>query len=120
MSYVVDSFGLKRKSATFAVGTVTFFVGILAALSTNVLGDVKMIGLTFFDLFDKVTSSIFLPLGGFLFAIFYGWVLGPKAVRATVGDKKGAAIPYFVLLWTLRILAPVAVIVMLFNGLKDW
>lgn len=120
VTYTVERYKISRTRATLTTGAAIFSLGILTVLSTNVLSDFKIIGLTFFDLFDKLTSSIFLPLGGLLFAVFYGWVLGPKAVAATVGKGKGLNLFYHIFLWTVRIFAPIAVVVVLVNGLRSW
>lgn len=120
VAYTVEKYHVSRFRATATTGTAIFALGILTALSTNLLSEFKIVGLTFFDLFDKLTSSVFLPLGGLLFAIFYGWVLGPRAVAATVQRWPGVTVFYHGLLWTVRIVAPLAVSVMLVNGLKGW
>src|SRR5690606_21971926 len=44
-----------------------------AALSQNLLSDLRVAGMTLFELFDYLSSNIVLPLGGILIAIFVGW-----------------------------------------------
>jgi len=119
VTYWTETRGMNRQKTTWGVAAIIYLGGITCALSFNVLSDVTIVGLTFFDLFDKITSSILLPLGGAIVSLFYGWVLGPKAVAATV-HSRGANVTAFLLLWITRLIAPILVFAVLINGLKDW
>jgi len=124
MEVVVTYWTEKKKSSrvatTITVGIILFLLGILSALSTNVLSGFKIMGLTFFDLFDKTTSHILLPVGGLLICLFYGWVLGRRAVEATVGSRPAARIFGVCLLWIVRVVAPIGVGITIVNGLINW
>lgn len=122
VTYWLDKHQTSRLKAAGIAGGLAFLLGILSALSTNILSSEEyLIGkFTFFDLFDKLTSSVFLPFGGLLISLFFGWVLGPKAINAIFEKKSNAETYGVVLLWVTRIIAPLGVLVMLFNGLKDW
>lgn len=107
-----------RWKTTLITGTIIFFLGILSALSFNVWSDVQPLSglgihLNFFDLFDKASSQYFLPIGGLMISLFFGWVLGPKAVHAAIGPNSNWAT--FGLLWTSRLIAPLAVILVILN-----
>jgi len=118
VTYWVEQHGKPRKQTALLLGAFVYGLGILSALSTNLLAHVKLLGHTFFDLADKTTSSLTLPLGGALISIFFGWVLGPQAAEEVVGPRfKWAARP---LMWTARVLAPLAVVVILVRGLREW
>jgi NSS family neurotransmitter:Na+ symporter len=65
----------KRKRATWIYGLMIFLVGIPSALSFGVFSDIKILGKTFFDFADFLTSSIGLPLGALLISIFAGYIL---------------------------------------------
>jgi NSS family neurotransmitter:Na+ symporter len=118
VAYWVERHGMARKPTVLVTGAIVYVLGIPSALSTNVLGDVKLLGHTFFDLVDKLTSSIFLPLGGALISIFFGWVLGPRAADEVLGPRFRPAAR--LLMWTARVLAPLAVAVILARGVRDW
>lgn len=113
-AYLVDNFKFGRRNATIFSSSAMFFVGLLTVFSMNVLSEYKFGIYTFFDLKDKLTSNITLPLGGLLISLFYGWVLGPRAVEASIGRK--AAPLFLVILWITRLAAPIAVGIILFNG----
>ena len=66
VSYFVEKRILARKRQHIFAGII-WTVGILCALSFNVFkGTVD-----FFDIFDKVTSNILMPMGGMLTAAFF-------------------------------------------------
>jgi len=117
-AYWVERHGTARKPTVLALGAIIYVLGIPSALSPNLLGDVRLLGHTFFDLVDKLTSSLFLPLGGALISIFFGWVLSPQAADEVLGHRFRPAAR--MLMWTARVLAPLAVGVILVRGLRDW
>jgi len=119
ISYWEEAKNKSRASACLLWGGIIYLMGVLSALSTNVLADFKLplVGLTFFDFFDKLTSQYFLPIGGLLISLFFGWKLSAKACEEITGSKGIWAIG---LLWTARIIAPVAVgIVIVVKILED-
>jgi NSS family neurotransmitter:Na+ symporter len=82
VSWLRDATSLSRRSAAIASGCFSFVLGILAALSFNVLSDVHPLGSirifegkTFFSLFDYLVTNIMMPLGGILIAVFAGWIV---------------------------------------------
>ena len=94
-------------------------VGSLATLSTSTLADTMVVGKTFFDLFDFASSNILLPIGGIVICIFVGWRLG-KAVIVDEASNEGAlhnATFLKFLTFALRYVAPIAIVVVLLNGL---
>lgn len=80
VSWLRDTTRLSRRAAAAAAGSVSFLLGILAALSFNTLSDFHPLGnlpvvggKTFFDLFDFTVTNIMMPVGGILIAVFAGW-----------------------------------------------
>ncbi|MBN4046421.1 sodium-dependent transporter [bacterium AH-315-P15] len=77
--------GMTRGKATLFYGGLAWLIGIANVLSFNKWSDWSdkipegfLPGVTdrnFFAFIDFLTSNIMLPLGGFLIAIFAGWVL---------------------------------------------
>lgn len=113
VAYWDEKHGTPRWKTTLLSGAVIYILGILSILSTNDWAEVKIFGLTFFDLFDKLTSQYFLPLGGLFISLFFGWVLGEKAVKEVFGDVSPFILKTF--LWTSRVIAPAAVAVVMIN-----
>lgn len=119
ITYLVDERNIDRKKATLVVGGVIYLLGVLAALSFNVLADVKIAGMTFFDLFDGITANVFLPVGGLLIALFFGWVIGGKGVAAAIRADEGSPLALG-LLWTVRVVTPICVLWVLLGLIRDW
>lgn len=120
VAWHVEKHGLTRRQSAITGGIIIFGFGVLTSLSNNILSSVKITGYNFFDFFDKLTSSLFMPLGGIFIAVFYGWFLGPKAVQATAEKSRFLNHFYLIFLWTVRVVAPIAVAIMLVNGLRKW
>ncbi len=118
VAFITERFNIaNRKTVTAITGSIAWLLGILCALSFNVLKDVKLLGrFTLFDTFDQLTSTITLPLGGLFIALFFGWILGPKAVALAIGTNKGPIA--WLILWSCRIAAPVAVAIVLYFGVR--
>ncbi len=85
VSWLRDATSLSRRAAATLMGGISFTLGLLAALSFNVLSDTHPLGSirifagkTFFDLFDYLVTNIMMPLGGILIAVFAGWLMKSK------------------------------------------
>jgi len=123
VSFFIDKFHWTRKKVTISVGFAAFLLGILSALSFNVISEVKLpLGFlfgerpTFFDAFDKIASNILLPLGGLLIAVFVGFKV-KKAVfdrELTTSEKKLVPIIKFI----LRFVAPALIGIVFLYGLN--
>lgn len=74
----IDLFGWSRRKAVLTTGIACFIFGIPSALSeTNTLfaNWPTIYGKTFFATIDDLVTIWLLPIGGFMLAIFVGWVL---------------------------------------------
>lgn len=122
VAYFVDELGWKRKKAVFILGFITFLLGLPSALSFNVLADFTLFGKNFFDMVDFLASNIFLPLGGFLIAVFVGYVWKFDEVLSNL--KEGAEnlfdnYPNVISTWKffLKYLSPVLIFIVLLHSL---
>ena len=76
IAWMVENTRIKRQKACLGLGLFIWSVGISVLLSFNIWQDVTIIfGLGIFDTLDKLTSTIMLPLGGLLMAIFAGYFM---------------------------------------------
>ena len=108
----------KRSSRTWIIGTAIFIVGIPSALSFGVLGEMKLFGKTLFDLWDYMITALIMPIGALSVAVFVGWIHKKQAVLEHM--REGSGVPQAVLslwLYTLRFLAPVAIVLVFANTL---
>jgi NSS family neurotransmitter:Na+ symporter len=121
VSWVMEKFGVRRARAAIGIGVLVFLVGLLSALSFNVLADQRPIpfipgfeNATWFDAIDGVTGKLLLPLSGLITALFIGWVADRKLVNAETGlSGGGLAVWRFLIAW----LCPLAVFAILMIGL---
>jgi len=84
------------------------------------LAAVKLFGLTFFDLYDNISSNILLSLSVLLITIFMAWVRDWPKFRAAVTNggtiaNTGGSKPVFTI---LNYISPVLVAVILLPGLN--
>ncbi len=121
-AYFVDEKGWKRKNAVIVFGSLVTILGIPSALSFNALADVTIIGKTFFDLTEFISSNLMLPIGGFFIAIFVGWLWGFDKVKLLVkegSEKLFDNFPWLIIFWKiiLRFIAPVLIIIVLLSSI---
>lgn len=78
ITFFIEEYKMTRAKGTWLNYGICLFFGLLCTLSFGPLSDFKIFGLTFFDLFDYVSSNIMLPIGGILLSLFAGWILDKK------------------------------------------
>ena len=82
IAWIVENTKIKRQTAAWGLGLLVWLLGITVALSFNDWGHIKIaFGLNIFEALDKLTSTILLPLGGLLMAIFAGYVMNKQHVQ---------------------------------------
>lgn len=117
-AYVGEEFHMSRRKAATIVTIACSLVGIVCALSFGPLDGIKIFGMSIFDLFDYVSSNIFLPVGGMLVSIFTGWYLDKKLVRDELTNRGTLRAPYLrLVIFILRYFAPIAIAIILLNQL---
>jgi NSS family neurotransmitter:Na+ symporter len=113
VALLVRRFGWRRPAATAALAAGCFLGGIATVLSFNLWSGWHPLAAlpafakaTAFDLLDHLTSNLMLPLGGFLLAVFAGWVLPASLLAAELRlGPAGAAR----LRWVLRYVVPMGI-----------
>ena len=95
-----------RVGSALFFGAIIYLFGVAAAFS----GD-------FFDILDKVSGTILLPLGGLLIALFTGWVVSKSLMQKELPHAGEKFFAYW--RFTIRWLAPVAVGLIIVTGLAS-
>ncbi len=92
VGWVMERFKISRGVAAVGIGILVFLVGLLSALSFNLLADQRPMSFVpgfenanWFDAIDGVTGRLLLPLSGLITAVFIGWVADRKLVNAETG-----------------------------------
>lgn len=114
-----ERWGWPRPRASAATLVMLMFVGATCALSNSLLSGFRLLNLTMFDLFDRVSSMVLLPLGGILIALFVGWSWGAEKLRAelsnhgAIANQKLATMIFLL----LRYVSPVLILLVMLRGL---
>ena len=113
MSWLRDSFNLSRRKAALIAGSTALILSLSAALSFNVLGDVRILGnlaifadKTIFEFFVYVVTQVIMPAGGILVAIFAGWIV-KRQFSADELYGGNEPMTYKAWLFIIRFVAPV-------------
>ena len=111
ITFCTEEHNMSRKKATRLNTGIALVLGSLCALSFNVLSDMKVFDKTFFDLFDYVSSNILLPAGGFILAVFVGWVMNKNIVANQLTNNGTLNVRTMrPILFCIRYIAPLAII----------
>ncbi len=121
VSMLTDSTKLSRRSAALLSGGISFALGILAALSFNILGDFHPLGAipifsdkTFFHLFDYFVTNLLMPTGGILITVFAGWVMKRQFSHDELFGGQNI-LAYRLWLFLVRFVAPALLAYVLFD-----
>lgn len=107
IAWIVENTTIKRHAAAWSLGLAVWLLGIAVVLSFNEWKDIKIVfGLNIFETLDKLTSTILLPLGGLLMAVFAGYFMKKNHVQEEL-DLQDRAFK----LWRTanNIIAPIAI-----------
>ena len=119
VAWVVESLKTKQYVAAASLGLIAWTLGILSALSFNLLSDFTPIGdRNFFDSMDFLSNQILLPLGGIFIAIFVGWIMKRENVLEELEIKEGWVLKvwYFLLKFLSPVLVGVVFVAAVFFG----
>lgn len=107
IAWIVENTKVSRNKAANGLGILIWSIGVSVLLSFNIWQDVKIIfGLGIFDSLDKLTSTIMLPLGGLLMAVFAGYFMKKHFSQDELDLKNNA---YRLWRITNNIIAPAAI-----------
>ncbi len=115
VTMMIEKFNMTRYAAALWIGLATWFLGFGTAFSFNVWADVKVLGLTFFEHLDFLTSNLMLPAGGVFMAIFAGWVMSKHMSRAEL--NMNSEVGYSLWYVSIRVIAPIAVSIVLLHAI---
>ncbi|MDE6770329.1 MAG: sodium-dependent transporter [Muribaculaceae bacterium] len=109
---------MSRSKSTILVSLIGLAGGLLCALSFGVMSDVTIFGMTFFNLFDYLSSNICLPVGGMICSIFVGWVIDKKFVNDQFNrSMNDVSLGVRILLLFFRWICPAAIFLIFLNSI---
>ncbi len=107
IAWIVENTKTNRRHASYGLGAFIWLIGVSVALSFSTWKDVKIIfSLGIFDTLDKLTSTIMLPLGGLLMAVFAAYCMKKQHSQDELNLK---ALPYAIWKFSNKIVAPIAI-----------
>lgn len=114
---MIDRFRLSRRTGVFIVLLPLLGFSAVCSLSFGSLSDFRIFGLTVFDLFDQVTTNIFLPVVSLGVCIYMGW-FAPKHLLADELSNNGTLRSRFtgIILFIIKYVAPVLIATILISN----
>ncbi|MFD0715293.1 sodium-dependent transporter [Paenibacillus sp. GCM10027626] len=104
ISYVMERFRMKRKTAVYVICLIIFLLGLPSALSFGDYPALTFGGKSFFDWVDFITANIMLPVAGIGVTIFAGYYW--KGAAEAVGLRAGW---FRIWLFMIRYIAPILI-----------
>jgi NSS family neurotransmitter:Na+ symporter len=107
VAWIVENTRIKRTTSCLGLGIAVWLLGVAVVLSFNEWKDISIVfNLNIFDTLDKLTSTILLPLGGLLMAIFAGYAMNKSHVQDELNLNN-----HLFRLWrvTNNLIAPIAI-----------
>lgn len=112
-----ERFKLNRFIVAFTYCFIVWVFGLITVFSFNIWSTVDVFGTgkNPFDLLDFLTSSIFLPLGGLLVALYVGWAMNKSISREQLFSLNG----FFFSLWLflIRFVVPVLILLIFLSSI---
>jgi NSS family neurotransmitter:Na+ symporter len=113
VAYAIDNLKWPRHKAALSIGGVIFLLGIPSALSQGAVS-LNVLGMSFLDLLDFISNNILLTVGGLLISLFVGWIIPDIAKKETTSHGPFAFQTLW--LWICRVVAPVAIFIIILGG----
>lgn len=96
MSFWLELTNLKRGTISVINILIVVSLSLPAMLSSNILADVNILGMSILDCEDYIVSNVILPLGGLIYVVFCSWDFGigfDRFITETNTGEKGIAFP---------------------------
>lgn len=113
VAWMVEHHTLPRRAAALLVGGLAWLVGLGSALSFNIWADRTLFGLTFQGICEYLSTTVMLPAGGVLIAVFAGWCMSRASSVEELGIGDGRAYALWRVL--VRYVAPAGVVLIFLN-----
>lgn len=115
VSLVVAKQGWRRPRAALVVAAAAFLLGVPSALGYGAFRSILFTVAPLLDVIDHVSSNVILPLSGIAVALFAGWVW-PTADALEASGLVTRSMRHL-WLWSLRVVVPGTIGLVLIRGL---
>jgi len=123
IAHAENRWQMQRKTACMIFGFFAWLIGLATIFSFNIWQNVTPPGVfdvfsgkTIFDLIDYFTANILMPVGAILIALFVGWRMQPEVIDSELSFSN--AFFFKAWIWTVRVVAPIAILAILISGLR--
>lgn len=110
IAFVQDHFKMSRVKSCLIVMMPLFLLSSICSLSFGSLADIKIFGLTIFDMLDAFTTNVLLPLVSMGVCIYVGW-FAPRGLLSSqisnAGTIRSRIIPVVTVI--IRYIAPLMI-----------
>lgn len=107
---LMENFKISRNKAATILTLIISVFSVFASLSFGILKDFKILGKTFFDFLDVISSNYLLPFNAMILCIVVGWLMGDKLYE----NFKNPVVKKFVK-FILKFIIPVVFVFILLN-----
>lgn len=112
VSYFSEELKLDRKFATILTTVLITMLGVACSLSLSEWSSFTIAGNNIFDMIEKVSSNVLLPLGGLFIALFIGWYYRRNDFIDELSNCGTLKIKFFRLFFfIIKFIAPIAITV---------
>lgn len=115
VAFIREKAGVHRRTAAILAASLVWGLGVAQALSFSIWSDVAVFGKSLFELSTFTATSVLLPAGGILIALFAGWLVPARRLQGASGIRRLKLYG----LWRicLRYVAPAGVAIVMLGGL---
>jgi len=124
VSWVDEHWGIKREKGIILTVAAAWLVGILTILSLGDWSDVYPLDFipafaqrTIFDSLDFLAANILLLLGGFLTAVFFGWLVPKQLKLDEINIRDGLLFAFW--RFMIRFVVPPVLLIALVMGITE-
>jgi len=121
VAYFVDEKLWSRKKAVTFVGSLSFLIGMPAALAygaSDFFSRLPAIGMDYFTLISTAFGEISLSVGSFFIAIFAGWVWGVKGASEEIEAEGNRFVIRKAWSVLVRYVAPITIFIIFANLIR--
>jgi NSS family neurotransmitter:Na+ symporter len=115
VAWLVEAFAFSRRKASALSGLGAWALGVGSLLSFNHWSDFTLMGRNFFEVFEFLSTTVMLPAGGLLIAIFAGWRMARQSTVDELGIGDGVV--YSIWRFLVQVVAPIGVLAIFLNAL---
>lgn len=109
-AYVHEKFKLSRTYSAISVTSLVIIMAIFASLSCGAIPEFTFFGKNIFAIFDFISASILLPIGGLCISIYAGWVIDKKILYTEFARNNKYSLYFFkTYAFILRYIAPICI-----------